>query len=176
LKKDINEMHKALLLIAAAASLVAAAPALAADGSVTVNGAVAPKCLFTVGSKTITIAELAGDDGKLNAATLNNKSATLEGWCNGTAARIQVAATPLRNSGTGGDSFDSLINYTATAVANSVTATDTTTTEEAGTARTVGLFAGGIVVSLSDAASAGAKLLLSGAYSGSVTVTLSPTA
>jgi hypothetical protein len=128
------------------------------------------------GIKTITISELAGDDGKLNASTVNNKTATLEGWCNGTAARMQVAATPLRNTGAGGDSFDSLINYTATAVANSVTATDTTTTEEAGTARTVGLFAGEVVVSLSEAASNSGKLLLSGAYSGAVVVTLAPTA
>jgi hypothetical protein len=168
-------MKKFLLIGAAIMALPAAASAQSVDGTVAVNGSVAAKCKFTTPSQTITIPELAGSDGKLDASTVNGQSKTLVGWCNGTSATMQVAAAPLDNAGSGGADFDSRINYTASAVANSVTATDSTTTLAAGTAQTVGLFSGNVVVTLSSAASAGGKLLLSGAYSGGVTVTLSPT-
>jgi hypothetical protein len=163
-----------LMLGAAATPAFAVAPA-GVDGTVTVNANVAPKCLFTTPSQTITIAELAGADGKLDASTVNGKNATLVGWCNGSAATMQVTAAPLDNAGSGGTSFDSRVNYTATALANSVSATDVTTDAgAAGTAQNVGLFSGNVVVTLSSAATPGGKLLLSGAYTGAVTVTLAP--
>jgi hypothetical protein len=171
-------MKKLLLAGAALAALPVASPALAqsVDGVVTINANVAPKCLFTTPSGVITIPELAGADGKLAAATVNGQTKTLVGWCNGSSATMQVLATPLDNAGSGGTSFDTRINYTASALANAVTATDSTTTVGLpGTAQTVGLFSGGIVVTLSDAASAGGKLLLAGGYTGTVTVTLTPT-
>jgi type 1 fimbria pilin len=172
-------MRKSLFIIAALA-IGSTAPALAADGTVTINGEVAPKCLFTSGEATITLGELAGSDGKLNADAVNGQEATLNGWCNGSASTIQVNAGPLDNMDPGHDSFDSRIHYTATADAtsNEVSATDTTTgvPGEAGDAENLGLFSGEVLVTLSDAESSEGKLLLAGDYSGSVIVTLSPTA
>jgi hypothetical protein len=157
------------------AFIPAAASAQDVTGTVDINATVAAKCLFTTAAQTITIPELAGADGKLDAATVNGQTKTLAGWCNGTAATMAVTATPLLNPGSGGTSFDTHVDYTATALANAVSADDTTTLAGAGTPQTVGVFAGDIVVTLSAAASAGGKLLLAGAYTGNVTVTLSPT-
>jgi len=166
-------------LLFTAAAILAAIPAAAsaqdATGTVTINANVAPKCLFTTPSATITIPELAGADGKLDAATVNGQTRTLVGWCNGTAATMAVTAAPLLNAGSGGTSFDNHVDFTATALANAVSADDTTTVVGPGTPSSVGLFAGDIVVTLSGAASAGGKLLLAGAYTGNVVVTLSPT-
>jgi hypothetical protein len=168
-------MRKSLLILAAVGLSAAATPAFAADGTVNIDGSVAAKCLFTTSSATLSLGELAGADGKLDVSTVNTKNATLVGWCNGSAATMQVNALALTNSGTPGSSFDNTIDYTATAVANSVSASDTTAAG-AGTAQTVGLFSGDVVVTLSGSSTPGGKLLLSGAYTGSVVVTLSPTA
>ncbi|MFL6858667.1 MAG: hypothetical protein ACJ8DZ_05435 [Allosphingosinicella sp.] len=162
-----------------AATILAAIPAAASaqdvTGTVTINATVAQKCLFTTPSATITIPELAGADGKLDPATVNGQTKTLVGWCNGTAATMAVAATPITTAAPGGASFDNRVDYTATALANAVSANDTSTIAGAGTPQTVGVFSGDIVVTLSGAASPGGKLLLAGAYTGNVTVTLSPT-
>ena len=163
------------IILAGIAATAFATPALAVDGTVTINGAVAPRCLFTTPSATITIPELAGADGKLDASTVNGQSATLVGWCNGSAATMRVLASPLDNAGSGGTDFDTRVSYTATAVANAVSASDTTTDVAAGTAQNVGLFSGNVVVTLSAAATPGGKLMLAGAYTGSTVVTLSPT-
>jgi hypothetical protein len=168
-------MKRLFIAVAALAAIPAAASAQDATGTVAINANVAPKCLFTTPSATITIPELAGADGKLDAATVNGQTRTLVGWCNGTAATMAVAATPITTPASGGTSFDNRVDYSASALANAVTATDTSTIVGAGPPQTVGVFSGDIVVTLSSAASPGGKLLLAGAYTGNVTVTLSPT-
>jgi hypothetical protein len=168
-------MRKTLIIAAALLSAVAT-PAFAADGTVKVNAKVAPKCLFTTDSATITIPELAGSDGKLDTGSVNEEKATLKGWCNGTAAVMSVVASPLDNMASGGTSFDSRVNYTATAAANSKTASYSTATQTGSGETNVGLFSGDVVVTLSGAETPGGKLLLSGDYTGTVTVTLAPAA
>jgi hypothetical protein len=163
-------------IIAAAMTAGAATPALATDGTVTVNGNVAPKCLFTTPSDTIFIPEMSGNDGKLDPATVNGQSAQLVGWCNSTAAVMFVNATPLENIGTPGPNYDNRVDYTATANANSVNADDTSLTPTPGSEANVGLFVGDVIVTLSASSSPGSKLLLSGEYNGTVTVTLAPAA
>jgi len=66
------------LIIAGLAATALAGPAFAApvDGTVTINGNVAARCLFTTPSATITIPELAGADGKLDPATVNGQNAS----------------------------------------------------------------------------------------------------
>ena len=171
-------MKKLLMLGTAVAAFAAAAPALAqsSTGTVTVDGFVAPKCLFTTASASINIPEMSGLDGKLDPATVDGQSATLAGWCNGTAAVMSVNATALQNIGTPGASYDNRVDFTATALANSVSANDSSLVAGSGSEENVGLFAGDVVVTLSNSSSPGGKLLLSGAYSGTVTVTLAPSA
>lgn len=170
---------KKLLLLAVPAAL-AAAPAFAADtGTVDINGSVAGRCLFTTPNKTITLGELAlggidGNAGKLDTAKVNGKSETLVGWCNASASTMSVTATELTGPTGTASGFDKRVDYTATAVANSVPATDTSTVTGAGSNATVGMFTGNVVVTLSAASTPTSGLLMAGSYTGNVAVTLTP--
>jgi hypothetical protein len=172
-------MRNSLLLAAAPLALLAS-PALAQDatGTVDISGTVAGRCLFTTDNAEIILGEMAlsGTDtnaGKLNAAVINGRNATLVGWCNNAASTMEVEADKLVNTATAAGGFTNSVDYTATAAANSVNATDTTTVAGAGDPADVGMFTGNIVVTLSDAATDGG-LLVAGDYSGLVTVTLKP--
>ncbi len=176
-------MRKILLLAipAVLASPVLAQPALAqnASGTVSIDGSVAGRCLFTVPNQTISLGELAlsGSDataGKLDVAKVNGKSATLVGWCNNSAATMTVTSTALTNTAAAATGFDNRIDYTASAVANGVPATDSSVSDGAGTSRTVGLFTGNVVVTLSAASTPASGLLVAGDYKGNVVVTLAP--
>lgn len=180
-------MNKLTIALAALASTTLASPALAvtpvgdSTGTVTINGSVADRCLFTTPNETITLGELSlsGTDtnaGKLDASVIDSQSATLVGWCNGTSATMTVEAEAIVNTDyltTPPTGFARVIDYTATAEANSVSASDSSTDDGAGSAEDVGIFTGEVVVTLS-ASSAGSNLLVAGAYSGQVLVTLSP--
>ena len=167
----------------AAAGLLASSGAMAqATGTVSVDGSVAGRCLFTTPSATISVGEMALQGtgttaGKLNAAVINGQSRTLVGWCNGSASTMSVETQPLMNTGfapAAPAGFDKRVDYTATAVANAVSASDASLTAGAGTASTVGLFTGDVVVTLSAASSPTSGLLIAGGYQGQVLVTLSP--
>lgn len=165
------------LIIASALMAAASAPALAADGTVDITGVVADSCQFTGDTtKTIDLGDIADSDGKLDASAVNSKSATLTGWCNGTAATMTVSAAPLDNEDhltAAPGAFDTRVNYTATAEANSKSASDSTTADPSAAAA-VGLFSGDVKVTLSDASTPGSGLLVAGDYKGSVQVTLTP--
>lgn len=172
-------MKKLAICIAAPLAL-AAMPALAqnATGTVNINGSVAGRCLFTTPSQTIDLGELAlpGTDtaaGRLDLTKVNGQSTTLVGWCNNSAASMTVEATKLTNPASAASGFTNSIDYRATATANSISATDTTTVAGAGSPSNVGMFAGNIGVSLSDATS-DSSILVAGSYTGLVTVTLAP--
>jgi hypothetical protein len=170
-------MRKFLILTATTAAL-AAAPAFAQDvtGTVNVTGEVAPRCQFTVDSVVLPLGELAlSSNGELDTAKVDDETANLAGWCNGSSAQIKVEAFPLVGPSFTGDTaaFTNTVNYTATATANSVSPTDTTTTPGAGTPLSVGIFSGQIQVKLSGS-SAASKKLVAGDYTGSVVVTLTP--
>ncbi|HVR89803.1 MAG TPA: hypothetical protein VHG29_01760 [Novosphingobium sp.] len=172
-------MRKLLLIAAPLALLASPVLAQSSTGNVIVNGAVASRCLFTTNSKTITITELAqtgtgAGAGSLDAATVNGRNETLVGWCNSSASTMTVTATPLTNVASVATGFVNRVDYTATANANSVNATDTSVGAlAAGTPANVGLFTGNVLVTLS-AASTAAGLLVAGAYAGNVAVTLAP--
>lgn len=170
-------MRKLMILAAPIAFL--ASPALAqtaVTGTVDINGSVAGRCMFTIPNKTISLGELSlASNGKLDASKVNGRSETLEGWCNNTAASMTVTTTQLTTATAAPTGFDNRVDYTATAVTGSVNATDSSLTAGAGSASTVGLFSGNIVVTLSSASSPNNGLMVAGAYSGNVVVTLTPT-
>ncbi len=177
-------MRKLLILAMPLAAL--GSPALAAttstsvDGRVDISGTVAGRCLFTLPNETISLGELAisgtgGTAGKLDVSKVNGQSRTLTGWCNNAAATMTVKTTELTNLAPTATGFDNRVDYTATAVANSVSASDSSTTAAAGAPSTVGMFSGNIVVTLSGASTPNNGLLVAGNYSGNVVVTLAPT-
>ncbi len=171
-------MHK-LMFLAIPAVLVASpafAQSTSATGTVNIDGSVAGRCTFTLPSVTLSLGELSlASNGKLDTSKVNGKTATLTGWCNNTAATMAVTTTQL-TTGTGAPTgFDNRVDYTATAVANSASASDSSLTAGAGTASTVGLFTGNIVVTLSGASSPSNGLMVAGGYTGNVVVTLTPT-
>jgi hypothetical protein len=146
-------------------------------GAVTIDGKVAERCLFTTPSAMISIPELAGTDGKLAVATVDGQTRNLAGWCNGTAATMRVTAEPLLNVDYTGTTtgFDTRVDYTAMATANSVPGTDSSVGAIApGASVVVGLFTGTIPVVLSASSSPTGGLLVAGDYLGQVLVTLSP--
>lgn len=173
-------MRKLLIIAAPLALLASPALAQSSTGNVIVNGSVAGRCLFTTDSKTITITELAqtgtgAGAGSLDASTVNGRNETLVGWCNSSASTMTVTATPLTNVATAATGFVNRVDFTATANANAVNATDTSVGAlAAGTPANVGMFTGNVLVTLS-AASTAAGLLVAGSYTGNVAVTLSPT-
>jgi hypothetical protein len=176
-------MLKRSLILAGIATCAFATPAFSqATGTVDITGSVADRCLFTTPSATIVLGELARSGtgataGRLNEAVVDAGTATLTGWCNGTAATMKVEALPLLNTdflAAAPSGFDTRINYTADALANSATATDTSTVAGAGTAVSVGTFTGNVVVNLGSSATPGGGLLVAGDYAGQVIVTLTP--
>jgi len=173
-------MRKILFLAIPVALLASPALAQDASGKVSIDGSVAGRCLFTVPNQTISLGELAlsGSDataGKLDVAKVNGKSATLVGWCNNSAATMTVTSTALTNTASAATGFDNRIDYTASAVANGAPpATDSSVSDGAGTPRTVGMFTGNVVVSLSAASTPASGLLVAGDYKGNVVVTLAP--
>lgn len=145
-------------------------------GNVDIDASVAPKCLFTGDNPVaLHLGELATAVGNLDTSKVNNQSVTLNGWCNSAGSKMHVEATKLAltpaitPNPTG---FVQQVDYTATAVANSQSATDDTTVSGPGSDVTVGIFTGQVPVTLTNASAVG--LLIAGAYLGTVTVTLSP--
>ncbi|MBA4161405.1 MAG: hypothetical protein C0515_04860 [Novosphingobium sp.] len=166
-----------ILILAALPAILAASPALAqsATGTVNIDGSVAGRCMFTLPNATISLGELSlASNGKLDVSKVNGKTATLTGWCNNTAASMTVTTTQLTTATAATAEFDNRVDYTGTATANAISANDSSLTAGAGTASTVGQFTGNIVVVLSAASSPTNGLMVAGAYTGNVQVTLSP--
>lgn len=166
-----------LLTLAVLPALAVASPALAqsATGTVNIDGSVANRCMFTLPNATISLGELSlASNGKLDPAKVNGKTATLTGWCNGTASTMTVTTTQLTTPTAATTGFDNRVDYTGTAVANAVSGSDSSLTAGAGTPVTVGQFTGNIVVTLSAASSPTSGLMVAGAYTGNVQVTLAP--
>jgi len=171
-------MRKLILLSAPLALLASPALAQSTDvtGTVDINGSVAGRCMFTVPNKTISLGEISlASNGKLDVSKVNGRSETLTGWCNNTTASMTVTSTELTNSTSAPTGFDNRVNYTATAVTGSTSASDSSVVAGAGTPSSVGLFTGDIVVTLSNASSPNNGLMVAGTYSGNVVVTLTPT-
>ena len=163
------------LAVLAAPLLAGAAQAQTVTGTVTVDGSVANRCTFGINSANIPLGEISlPTTGKLDTSKVDGQNRTLTGFCNGTAARMAVEAQPLLNALAAPAGFDNRVNYTATANANSVNATDTSVTAGAGSSVLVGQFTGNILVTLSASSSPTAGIMVAGNYNGQVLVTLNP--
>jgi hypothetical protein len=169
-------MNKLLLLGGAALALGGAAPAFAqATGEVDVHGYVDDRCQFTsLGDTVIELGEISGEDGKLDEAAVDAGTATLQGWCNGSASTIGVEALPLLNAASASPSFENRVDYRATATAGSAAPIDDSTDAGAGADVSLGLFSGDIVVDISNSASPSDGRMVAGDYVGSIVVTLTP--
>lgn len=171
-------MRKLLVLAAPLALLASPALAQSTDvtGTVSIDGSVTGRCMFTVPNKTISLGEISlASNGKLDVSKVNGRSETLTGWCNNTAASMTVTTTELTNSTTAPTGFDNRVDYTATATTGSTSANDSSLTGGAGSPSSVGLFSGDITVVLSAASSPNNALMVAGTYNGNVVVTLTPT-
>lgn len=167
------------LMILALPAVLAASPALAqsadVSGTISIDGSVSGRCMFTLPNKTISLGELSlSSTGKLDVSKVNGRSETLTGWCNNTAATMTVTTTQLTTPTGAPSGFDNRVDYTATATTGSVSANDTSVTAGAGAASTVGLFNGTITVVLSAASTPNNALMVAGNYTGNVVVTLTP--
>ena len=168
-------MRKLVLLTFPMALLASPALAQSAAGSVTVDGRVAGRCVFALPNATISLGEISLlSNGRLDPAKVNGRTATLNGWCNSTAATMTVTTTQLVTGTAAPSGFDNRVDYTGTATANSVSGSDSSLTAGAGTPVNVGRFSGNVLVTLSAASSPSSGLMVAGTYTGNVQVTLAP--
>jgi hypothetical protein len=186
---------KTMSLIVATALLVGAAPAALAQDSdsakVSVTGQVAKLCVLgTPSNAVIDLGQMVDTSGARvgKRAAIGNKSVTLPGsFCNFANSVVTVNATALTaDDATPAQSgFARAVNFTATAsnwASTNAVATTTVDRQGAGAATT----GSGSVQSLPKLADIGLTLsgydvpgdllLVSGGYTGSVTVTLAPEA
>jgi hypothetical protein len=172
-------MTRKLSLLLAGLVACAAAPAMAqnATGTVTVLGNVDARCqVVAPTNKTINVGEMTGTTGILDPTRINGRTETLNVWCNQASATMDVEALPLSNTATGAAGFTNRVDYVATAVLGTASATDTSAAAGAGLAAGIGLSAGDITVTLSASQANGGPRLIAGAYQGSVLVTIRPNA
>lgn len=158
-------------MMAAAIIAVSATPAMAATYDVEAN--VDPFCSTLTGSSTdLDFGTLTlGTDGKLTGSyTKTSTQASVV--CNGAATTITVTPTAMTGNKTLTDTtnFTKTINYTTT-----VTLDGRSVTVDSA-AHTIGEVSGTLSITADTLAPAGGKALLAGSYSGTIVVTLSPSA
>ena len=158
-------------------------------GNVAIRGRVAPVCILGAPSQTtIDLGQLAASSGSRagRIATLAQQSVTLPGsFCNFAGSTLTVAASALvsADATTPAGGFARVVNYTATASNWAPINASTTTSATAsgasqsssgtGTTQPTPKLAD-VGVTLSAFAVPGDAMLISGTYSGSVTITLGP--
>jgi len=160
------------VLYATAALALLAAPGLAADATVTINGSVDGVCVITpTSSLVVNLGNLALVDG-IPSATAHPVTLTGQVWCNAAGNQLKVEAYPLENSVTA-SGFASVINYTLatplssdtlTSVADPGVATASHDAFDTG----VGPLAGTITPI------SGTTKVVAGNYTGSIVITLAP--
>lgn len=154
---------KKLLLAAVAVSAIAATPAMAA-GTATdyeFKGSVTEVCSTTTATKSgFTIAL----DGTFAKQTLSDSTA----YCNGATTTASYVVTHLTNDDTG---ISAPSGFTTTVPITAEVKAGTATVVAGGS--TVGAFNGLTVSATGDGVASGTKVM-AGAYSGKITVTLTP--
>lgn len=180
----------AIVLVALPASALAqTADTGTTTGSVAIGGRVAPVCILGAPSQTtIDLGQLAASSGSRagRIAAIFQQSVTLPGsFCNFAGSTLTVAASALvsADATTPPGGFARVVNYTATASNWAPINASTTTSATAsgasqsssgtGTTQPTPKLAD-VGVTLSAFAVPGDAMLISGTYSGSVTITLGP--
>ena len=169
--------------LAMAGAGCAAAQTVDATGSVTINGSVAGRCMFTSENVVLNIGEMSITSGSPSVlgtydhTKLDGVTTQLTGFCNGAGATMTVQAFPMLNTGFSGTvptGFDDRVDYTATATETNVSASASSLSNVPGTPATVGAFSQAITVSFSSSATPDGGKMIAGPYTGSVNVTLAP--
>lgn len=158
---------KKLILAAAAIAAVAVSAAPAAAASFTVTGSVTASC-SAVTNSTIAFSSIGLQaDGTLTASQTASSSAQANFYCNGAGTTLTLAHTAMTNGVTAPSGFTSTIDFTP---AVKVGGTDKQVGD--GTGIAFGAQAGSLIV---DARSLTASAKpTAGSYSGSITLTLTP--
>jgi hypothetical protein len=160
-----------------------------AQSALNVNGTISATCsALTLANSTVNLGVISdpSSPGALNPAAVNValSSTTPSITCNGGGTTLSIDANPLTGPALPlgvPSTFSNLVNYTATinksgagAFVQSLPASGiaNSTTDSAATSSTIGLVASNFSIALSDAAAAG--ILISGGYSGTVTIALTP--
>ena len=186
---------KKLALAALAVSAALATPAAAQNvtGTVNITGSVAPKCFVlpnnagnTFGT-TVAMGELAQSDGTLkDSATLSNTFATVGGTglqaqvlCTSATPGVSVTAEPLVNTATADTGYDNSVDYTAdvtfTQVVGTTAVHDPSNVPAASTATlTSRLNGSGTNVAVATSGWNASGVLVSGNYTGKITIVVSP--
>lgn len=181
-----------LFLIAlAAAPLPALAQSATATGNVAVGGQVAPLCILgTPNPATVNLGTLANTSGARvgRIATFSPQTVSLPGsFCNFAGSQLSVQATALLSTDdtVPPAGFSRAVNYTATASGWAASNAVATTAALANGSNAAATGSGStqplpkladLTVALSNFTAPGDAILVAGAYSGTVTVTLGPAA
>lgn len=159
---------KKLLMAAAAASALAAAPALAATtADYAVTGSVAAVCSVTA-TGTVAFGALTSGTGAYTNSGTSTEATDSSAYCNQAATTVEITHTNLSTTTTG--TIPS--TFTNTVVITPVVTTDGPTLtgdKAAGTA--IGAFS---LLKVKATAATPSLKLIAGAYTGSITITLSP--
>lgn len=189
---------KKISVTAALLATVIAIPAAAqsVSGSVVINGLVAPKCLVvspgaaaSTFNTVVSLGDLANADGTMrtdlatafSAAGNASNGLTAKVVCTTSTPTIAISATPLATGGTPAAGYDNSIDYTANIAVTTVGGTNpfsaTTTTPLVATSVGGRLATGAdniLVTASGFATNNPTDVLVSGAYTGTISFTIAP--
>ena len=151
---------------AGAAALVAIAAAPASATNFTVTGSVTPTCNYSGG--TIVFGTIAvNSDGTIATGQTASSTAQAAFYCNGAGTTMDLSHTAMTDGVTAPSGFTSTIDFTPAVKVGGV---DKKVGDGTGTA--LGAIAGSLVVDARTLTATGK--LTAGSYSGSITLTLTP--
>lgn len=186
---------KKIALIALAASAAIATPAAAqtVTGTINITGSVAPKCLVVPGNGstfggTVAMGELAQANGTLKpTATLETTFAaagaavlTAQVVCTSANPEVSVTSEPLANVAVADAGYDNSIDYTADVTFSRVgpattVVSDPSAVAAATTATLASRLTGtGTNVSVASSGWTASGILVSGNYTGKITILIAP--
>jgi hypothetical protein len=186
---------KKIALIALAASAAIATPAAAqtVTGTINITGSVAPKCFViapAAGSTfggTVAMGELAQSNGTLlPSATLSTTFGaagagvlTAQVVCTSANPEVSVTSEPLANAAAADPGYDNSIDYTAdvtfTRVGGTTLVSDPSAVAAATTATLASRLTGtGTNVSVASSGWTASGILVSGSYTGKITIVIAP--
>ena len=157
---------KKLLMAATAASALAASPALAATtADYAVTGNVAAVCSVTAAG-TVDFGALTGTNGAYSNSGISTEVTDSAAYCNQAATTVTISHTNLTTTTTG----TLPATFTTTVVITPVVTADSGAFGDV-TGGTIGAFSS---LKVKATATAPTLKLIAGAYTGSITITLSP--
>lgn len=187
----------AFAAFAAAATMIAVpASAQTVSGTVTLTGSVAPKCLVlsegpaaSTFTRSVDFGELAAADGTLRtglAGEFTSGVAEVRVVCTTATPTITLNATPMSNAATAGTGYDNSIDYTAhveltlTGGGTAVFDDDSADPAALGPTAVGGRLAGSgnnmVITADGFATDNATDILVSGDYSGQISISIAPTA